>query len=88
VDADANALQTAEGSAASLFAALPTAPANAAAFDWTPSASSAARTGGLATFPASLAAKAGSFVTATSFRGAADPNGPKWWEGWTSYARN
>ena len=87
VDAAANALEQAQGSAASLFVGLPATPA-AGAFDWTPSAASPARTGGLTTFPAQVAAKAGSFVTATSFRGAADPAGPKWWEGWTNYARN
>lgn len=88
VDAAANALETVQGGAAALFAALPATPAGGASFDWTPSASSAARTGGLATFPVPVAAKAGSFVTATAYRGAADPNGPKWWQGWTTYARN
>jgi hypothetical protein len=87
VDATANALEQAQGNAASLFAALPASPAPGA-FDWTPSAASPARTGGLTTFPAQVAAKAGSFVTATAYRGAADPNGAKWWEGWTTYARN
>lgn len=28
------------------------------------------------------------FFTATDFIGAADPDGPKWWLGWTSFARN
>jgi hypothetical protein len=42
----------------------------------------------MAAFTGAIAAKAGTFVTATSFRGAADPNGAKWWEGWTSYADN
>ena len=87
VDAAANALEQTQGGAASLFTALPATPAPGA-FDWTPSATSPARTGGLTAFPAQVAAKAGSFVTATSYRGAADPNGAKWWEGWTTYARN
>lgn len=87
LDATANALQNVAGSAASLFTALPATPA-AGAFDWTPSAASPARTGGLTTFPAQVAAKAGTFVTATAYRGAADPNGAKWWAGWTNYARN
>jgi hypothetical protein len=56
--------------------------------DWSLSATSQARTGGLTTFPATILARAGTFVTATAFRGAADPNGVKWWEGWTNYARN
>jgi hypothetical protein len=29
-----------------------------------------------------------SAITPTAYRGAADPNGPKWWQGWTTYARN
>ena len=32
--------------------------------------------------------KAGSFVTGTSYVGAAAPGGAKWWTGWTAYARN
>jgi hypothetical protein len=32
--------------------------------------------------------KAGSFISGTTYRGAADPNGPKWWAGWTIYAAN
>lgn len=87
VDAAANALEAAQGSAASLFVGLPANPA-AGAFDWTPSAASPARTGGVAQFPAQVAAKAGPFVTATAYRGAADPAGPRWWQGWTTYARN
>jgi hypothetical protein len=39
-------------------------------------------------FSGALAAAAGSFVTPTAFRGAVNPAGPRWWEGWTSYARN
>jgi len=30
----------------------------------------------------------GDFFTVTDFVGAADPDGPKWWTGWTSFARN
>ncbi|HYJ80160.1 MAG TPA: hypothetical protein VEW03_11185, partial [Longimicrobiaceae bacterium] len=87
VDSVANAIQTATtGTAAqfTIFAATPTT----AGLDWTPAAASAARTGGMATFSGTLATRAGSFVTGTAFRGAADPNGPKWWQGWTLYARN
>lgn len=75
------------GSAASQFVALPTDTVNTAgtSFDWTPSGTSAARTGGLASFTGTLAARAGTFVTGTSYMGAADPNGPKWWQGWTTY---
>ncbi|MBX3148193.1 MAG: fibronectin type III domain-containing protein [Gemmatimonadales bacterium] len=87
VDVAANAIEAVGATTASLFTAFPTgAPANAAAFDWTPSATSAARTGGLTTFTGQLATKAGTFITGTSYRGAADPNGAKWWQGWTNYA--
>lgn len=89
VDLTASAIELATGSTASLFTAFPTgAPAGGSAFDWTPSASSAARTGGTGAFTGALATKAGSYVTGTTYRGAADPAGPKWWEGWTTYARN
>jgi hypothetical protein len=60
----------------------------AASFDWTPTAASPAAGGGLATFTGALLTKAGTAVTGTSYRGAADPAGPKWWQGWTNYARN
>jgi hypothetical protein len=39
-------------------------------------------------FSGAIAAKAGSFVTPTSYRGAADPDGPRWWESWTNLAVN
>ncbi|MGH7475082.1 MAG: fibronectin type III domain-containing protein [Longimicrobiales bacterium] len=88
VDETANEIESAGATATSLFAALPVTPTAGSAFDWTPAANSAAAGGGLDTFSGALAAKAGSFVAATTFRGAADPTGPKWWEGWTTYARN
>lgn len=87
VDAAANGIESSAATAASLFASLPATPTTAT-LDWTPSAGSAARTGGLTTFPANIAARAAGFVTGTAYRGAADPNGPKWWEGWTIYAVN
>ena len=53
---------------------------------------SPARTGGLATFPTRVLARVQNFfggvMPATTYRGAADPNGTKWWAGWTNYARN
>jgi hypothetical protein len=61
------------------------ATTTAAAFDWTPAASSAAATGGLATFSGKLATAAGTFVTPTAYRGAAAPGGTRWWLGWTVY---
>ncbi len=76
--------------AASLFTALPATPTNAASLDWSPAASSPIATGGLSAFTADprIAARVGTFITPTAYRGAAAPGGTKWWEGWTSYARN
>jgi hypothetical protein len=88
VDTTANNLILSAGSTASLFTALPATPANAEALDWMPSATSAARSGGLTSFTGKLQTAAGTFITPTAYRGAVDPNGPKWWQGWTSYATN
>ncbi len=89
VDAAASGIESGTAATASLFTAFPAgAPGGASAFDWTPSTGSAARTGGTGAFTGALAARAGTFVTGTSFRGAVDPAGAKWWQGWTSYARN
>jgi hypothetical protein len=53
-----------------------------------------AASGGLTTFPARVQARVQGYRTAssaplpaTNYVGAADPNGERWWEGWTSYAR-
>jgi hypothetical protein len=74
---------------ASLFTRFPAgAPTSAADFDWSLSAGSAARTGGLTTFTGDLLTRAGAFITPTAYRGAADPSGARWWEGWTAYHRN
>jgi hypothetical protein len=79
---------------ATFFTALPAAGATPtlAGLDWTPSATSVLRTGGLTTLPTRVSARvAGYFANsfqATAYRGAADPAGTKWWAGWTSYARN
>jgi hypothetical protein len=75
---------------ADVFTAFPSTVAEqttADAFDWTPAASSPAASGGLATFTGKLATAGGSAVTGTSFVGAADPAGAKWWQGWTIYAQ-
>jgi len=78
--------------AASMFTLLPavptTAATNGASFDWSLTAAAAARTGGLTTFTADLLTRAGAFVAGTVYRGAWDPAGTKWWEGWTAYHRN
>lgn len=90
-DATANALTTSAATAQATFTAFPatiSATTTAAAFDWTPAAGSAPASGGLATFTGKLATAAGSFVTGTSYMGAASPSGPKWWQGWTVYAQN
>jgi hypothetical protein len=92
LDLGANALEAGNVATASLFAAFPvnTQSATAADFDWTPAAGSPIATGGLTDFsglPQELRNAAGSFVTPTAYRGAADPNGPRWWEGWTYYSR-
>ncbi|HVG43994.1 MAG TPA: fibronectin type III domain-containing protein [Longimicrobium sp.] len=90
VDAAANGIESSAATTASLFAAFPapTAAHTVASFDWTPAAGSPAAAGGLATFTGALLTKAGTAVTGTPYRGAADPAGAKWWAGWTVYARN
>ncbi len=82
------------------FVSVPSAAtviANGAALDWTPATGNTlARTGGLTTFPARISARVGNFfgsgaMSATGFRGAADPTVPlanQWWSGWTVYRRN
>ncbi len=71
--------------AAALIASL-----NPAALDWTPAG--VATSGGSAVVPTRLGGRVagffgGTFVN-TSYVGAADPAGPKWWQGWTIYAIN
>jgi hypothetical protein len=91
LDATANALTLSTATAASLFTAIPavgSAPTSIAAFDFSPATGSPIATGGLATFAGAIATKAGTFVTPTAYVGGAAPGGPKWWTGWTNYARN
>lgn len=85
-----NSLTNSAADPSSLFTGLPAAGATPTigGLDWTPAAGSAIATGGLTTFTGKLATRAGTFVTGTAYRGAADPNGTKWWQGWTIYARN
>ena len=87
VDPAAAALDVRTEPAASVFVSLPGTPTTAT-LDWTPAPNSPARSGGLTSFAGRLAELAGGFVVPTPYRGAADPSGPKWWQGWTSYARN
>ena len=78
--------------ATSLFSSLPTVSLSTTAsqFDWSPNATSPIATGGLNTFTndPKIAARAGTFITPTAYRGAAAPGGVKWWANWTNYARN
>jgi hypothetical protein len=53
-----------------------------------PAAGSPIATAGLSTFTGAIATKAGTFVTGRPTPAGAAPGGPKWWQGWTSYARN
>jgi hypothetical protein len=87
-DTTTNSVASAAGSAASLFNLLPSDPTSAVQFDWAPTTNAPQRTGGMTTFPTAIATKAGTFITPTAYRGAADPAGPKWWESWTIYADN
>jgi hypothetical protein len=87
-DLAGNAIEPVQASTASLFLAFPTSIGSgttAAAFDWTPAAGSAAANGGLTTFTGKLAQAAGTSVAGSNYRGAAAPDGPKWWQGWTTY---
>lgn len=96
-DASGNALvNNTTATTASLFTAFPaTIDVNTteAAFDWTPSATSAAASGGMSTFSGKLAAKVatatptGLTIAGTAYVGAAAPGGAKWWQGWTRYAQ-
>lgn len=88
LDLASNAITEGTQTVQQLFLSLPISPTNVSQLDWTPSATSPIREGGLATFTGDLATKAGTFVTATTYRGAANPAGPKWWAGWTNYAVN
>jgi len=79
----------ASAGAAALFTSLPSNPVAVTEFDWSLSASSAARTGGLTTFTGDLLTRAGAVIPGTAYRGAADPAATvKWWAGWTSYSNN
>jgi hypothetical protein len=99
LDLAAAAIEEGTVDALALFTGIPanTLNASGSSFDWTPAAGSPIRNGGLADFsglPQQLRlATTGnghpnSEIVPTTYRGAADPNGPKWWEGWTTYARN
>jgi len=91
LDLAANNLTLSAATAASLFASIPAVgatPTSINDFDFTPAANSPIATAGLSAFTGAIATKAGTFVTATAYAGGAAPGGAKWWQGWTSYARN
>ena len=89
VDLAGNNIEAASATAASVFTALPAGqPASETELDWSLASGAGARSGGTGSFTGSLATKAAGLVTGTTFRGAWDPNGPRWWQGWTRYARN
>jgi hypothetical protein len=71
------------GTAATLFTSL-----TPASLDWTPPGGSPAAAGaGTVVIPAEYTgAYFGGTLTNTTYFGAADPAGVKWWEGWTRYA--
>lgn len=90
-DLAGNTLTQGTAETAGLFTAFPatvSGTTTAAAFDWTPVATSPIAAGGLPTFTGKLSAAAGTVVAGTSFVGAANPAGPKWWQAWTVYFRN
>ena len=82
VFAAANHVQSTDP-AASLFTSL-TAPG----LDWTPPAGSNAESGaGTVAIPTEFTGNFfGGTMPNTTYFGAADPAGAKWWEGWTNYA--
>lgn len=88
LDAAANAITLNAAAASTIFTALPSTPTTAASFDWTPVAGSGPTTGGLAAFTGAALTKGGTFQTGTSYVGAAQPAGAKWWANWTNYAIN
>ena len=89
-DLAGNAITASPGATAALFSSYPAAISDATvatAFDWTPAATSALASGGLSAFTGKLQTAAGSAIAATTYVGAAQPGGAKWWQGWTTYAR-
>ena len=90
-DMSGNNLTLGTATTASLFALLPATgvpPTSVASFDFSPATGSPIATGGMATFTGKILAKAGTVVTPTAYMGAIAPGGTKWYQGWTSYARN
>jgi hypothetical protein len=80
-------LEESTASFSQLFAGMPASPdpAGDPRINWMPTAGSPLAGGGLTSFSGTLATRAGSFIVPTSYRGAAAPGGPAWWDGWTVY---
>lgn len=80
-------LEESSASFTQLFAGMPASPdpAGDPRINWTPAQDSPLGSGGLTSFSGRLAARAGTFVVPTSYRGAAAPGGPAWWDAWTVY---
>lgn len=70
-----------------LFTGMPASPdpAGDPRINWRPAGGSPLASGGMTSFSGTLAARAGDFVVPTSYRGAAAPGGPGWWDNWTVY---
>lgn len=89
MDLEANSLEESDISTADLFVNIEP-DEGGANLDFAPAPGSPLANGGLDDFsglPAALRDAAGTLVEPTSFRGAADPNGEKWWQGWTYWNR-
>jgi hypothetical protein len=91
LDLPSNGLTNGVAVTQALFTSIPTPgaiPTNVSALDWTPQSSAPIATGGMTSLLGRMGQKGGTFVTGTSYLGAADPAGAKWWSGWTVYFRN
>ena len=91
LDLPSNNITNGTAIASGLFTTFPiprTAPASTSDLDWTPQSASPIAAGGMAVFSGRLQQKASGFVTGTTYLGAADPAGAKWWTRWTTYVRN
>ena len=61
---------------------------NPAGLDWTPKGTAPAVSGGAVTPAGKVSGFFGGSWVNTTYLGAADPAGAKWWQGWTNYAIN
>lgn len=84
-------LEMSTASTSALFTSVPPAGSEptVAALDFTPAPGSPLASGGMNSFSGVIAARAGSFIQPTTYRGAAATSGVnvRWWQGWTVYAR-